>query len=312
MELRVLPKRTRVVVAICTYKRNEALECLLRSLITCADRLRGRAEIGAVIVDDSSNNEARSVAAQFENLFDLGLTYRVSGRQNISLARNLAIETAMELGDWTAMTDDDCEASPDWIKSLLYVQELTGADAVTGPMVRRVPPGSPRWLTDEPFLELGMERPPDCSELEMASTFNSMVSSAWLKAHPEIRFDPSLGVVGGEDMVFFRAARAAGLKILFSERGFVFENEPPSRATLRYQFRLFFWHGNSSYVSSIANGVRPSRMFVHGVASLLRALGRPVSRLARGQNPQLRYSCATVLHAIGKLVGPLGVRVDHR
>lgn len=312
MEPEILPEPTRVFVAICTYKRNEALGVLLQSLVACADRLRGRAEIGVVIVDDSSDNEAKPVAIQFENVFDLGLTYRVSGRQNISLARNLAIETAMELGDWTAMTDDDCEASPDWIKSLLDVQELTGADAVTGPMIRRVPSGSPRWLTDEPFLELGMERLPDRSELDMASTFNSIVSSAWLKAHPAIRFDPSLGVVGGEDMVFFRAARAAGLKIRFSDRGFVFENEPPSRATLSYQFRLFFWHGNSSYISSIANGVRPSRMFVHGVASLLRALGRPVSRMVRGQNPQLRYSCATVLHAIGKLVGLLGFRVDHR
>ena len=38
---------------------------------------------------------------------------------------------------------------------LMDTQQRTGADAVTGPMVRRVPSGSPRWLTDEPFLELG-------------------------------------------------------------------------------------------------------------------------------------------------------------
>ena len=87
----------------------------------------------------------------------------------------------------------------------------------------------------------------------------SMISSKWLKEHPTIRFHPNLGVVGGEDMVFYRTARAAGLRIRHSERGWVYENEPPSRATLSYQLRLFFWHGNSSYVTSVRSGVSPTR-----------------------------------------------------
>jgi hypothetical protein len=102
------------------------------------------------------------------------------------------------------------------------------------------------------------------------------------------------------------------LRICYAQQAFVYENEPPSRATLAYQLRLFFWHGNSSYVTSVRNGVRPSRMFLHGANSLRKALVRPVVRICRGQRPQLRYSLASVLHAVGKIVGPLGIRVRHR
>jgi succinoglycan biosynthesis protein ExoM len=304
--------RTTIAVAICTYKRNGPLTVLLESLITCADRVRERSAVGVVIVDDTKDELARPVADAFAGKFELGLLYRVSGKQNISMARNLAIETAMNLADWTAMTDDDCEAPAHWLEALLETQGRTGADAVTGRMVRRVPDGSPRWITEEPFLELGVEQFADGTEMPSAATFNTMISSGWLKANAEIRFAPAYGVVGGEDMVFFRAAKAAGLSIRFSEQGFVYENESAERATLRYQLYAYFWHGNSAALSCIESGMSRPRMFVHGATSLVRVLGRPFGRLLRGEKPQLRFSLAQVLHAVGKLLGTFGVRIEHR
>lgn len=306
------PVRTRMAVAICTYKRNDFLTRLLEALLVCAKRVRDRAAIGVAVVDDTAEGQARIVADAFADKFELGLQYKISGRQNISLARNLAIETAMAMGDWTVMTDDDCEPPAEWLEALLDLQKKTGADAVTGRIVRRVPEGSPRWITDQPFLELGQEGLPDGTEMSAAATFNSMMPSAFLREHPEIRFKPELGVISGEDMVFFRTCREAGLKIRFSEKGFVYENEPADRATFGYQLYAYLWHGNSSYVASVMTGVPRWRMFVHGCASLGRALIRPISRLARGQSPQLRYGLALSLHATGKMLGPLGVRLDHK
>lgn len=304
--------RTTIAVAICTFKRNEPLTLLLESLIASAERVRDRAAVGIVIVDDTKDEQARPVAEAFANRFELGLHYRVSGKQNISLARNLAIATAMELGEWTAMTDDDCEVPGHWLEALLETQERTGADAVTGRMVRRVPEGSPRWITEEPFLELGVEQFGDGAEMPSAATFNTMISSAWLKTNPDIRFAPAYGVVGGEDMVFFRAAKAAGLSIRFSEQGFVYENESAERSTLRYQLYVYFWHGNSAALSCIESGMSRPRMFVHGAASLVRALGRPIGRSLRGKSPQLRFGLAQSLHAVGKLLGTIGIRIEHR
>ena len=218
----------------------------------------------------------------------------------------------MALGDWTVITDDDCEPPPQWLEALLDLQHRTAADAITGGKVRRVPEGAPRWITDQPFLELGVEEYPDGSEMPTSATFNTLISSQWLRDHPEIRFDPKMGVVGGEDMVFFRAAKAAGLSIRFSHLGFTYENDSPERATLAYQLYVHFWHGNSSVLACIESGTRRWRMFVHGSASLVRACIRPIRRLVDGQTPQLRFCLAQILEAVGKILGSVGVRIDHR
>jgi glycosyltransferase involved in cell wall biosynthesis len=301
-----------IMVAICTYNRNDELALLLDALLVSVARLAGTAIVGVVIVDDSADSKAREVAERYARRFELGITYRISGRQNISLARNMVIETACEIGDWTAMIDDDCEPTPEWLEELLNTQRRTCADAVTGPMVRRVPRGSPKWLTEEPFLELGLSRAEEGAKLTVASTFNSMISSRWLKEHPAIRFQPDLGVIGGEDMVFYRAAHAAGLRICYSQKASVFENQSKSRSTLAYQLRAHYWHGNSSYVASIRSGANPVHFFLHGLNSLIQALARPFIRVCRGQYPQLRYSLASILHAIGKMMGPIGIRTEHR
>jgi succinoglycan biosynthesis protein ExoM len=308
----VVPDRTTVAVAVCTYKRNDLLTRLLEALIACAERVKDRAGVGVAIVDDTAEGQARPVAEAFADRFEVGVEYRISGKQNISLARNLAVETAIGMADWLAMTDDDCEPPPEWLEALLDVQGATGADAVTGRMVRRVPEGSPRWITEQPFLDLGVEEFADGGEVPSAATFNTMISSKWLKAHPEIRFAPEMGVIGGEDMVFFRAAKAAGLSMRFSTKGFVYENELPERATFGYQLYVHLWHGNSAALACIESGMKRGRMLVHGGASLGRAAFRPIARLATGKKPQLRYSLARLLHASGKILGSAGVRIDHR
>jgi glycosyltransferase involved in cell wall biosynthesis len=305
--------RPRIVVAVCTYERHGPLAVLLEALAANAGRLGGRAAVGVVVVDDSKDGNARGVAARFADRFELGLAYRVSGRQNIALARNLALQTATGIGDWIAMTDDDCEPAEDWLEVLLDVQARTGADAVSGILRRRVPAGSPRWLTEEPFLELGLwEGVEDEAEVTSAATHNSLLSARWLELHPDVRFDPALGVTGGEDPVFYRAAHAAGLRIRYSRRAVVYENEPPARATLRYQLRTFFWFGNSSYVTCVRGGVHPARMFLQGGKGLAGAVLRPLGRLARREPPQLRYALASALKGVGTIAGPLGLRVHHR
>jgi succinoglycan biosynthesis protein ExoM len=309
--MKPLPALPRIAVAICTYNRNDALTVLLEALLVSVARVAGRAHVGVVVVDDSAEGKAGGVVEKFVGRFELGITYRISGRKNISLARNLAIETGSEMADWTAMIDDDCEPVPEWLEAMLETQQRTGADAVTGTMVRRVAEGSPRWIIEEPFLEVGLHRFDDCAELPLASTFNSIISSRWLKDHPTIRFRPDYGVTGGEDMVFYGAAHAVGLRIHYSSRAFVYENQPLSRATFSYWLRAFFWYGNTTYLTNVWNGTHSFRMFLRGGNALRKALVRPIARLCRGERPQVRYCLASILYAIGMIIGVFGVKVEH-
>jgi succinoglycan biosynthesis protein ExoM len=302
----------RVIVAICTYNRNAPLADLLDRLIEVAEATGERAAVGVVVVDDNADRKAEPVVVGYEGRFALGIHYRVSGRQNISLARNLAVGTAAELGDWVAMTDDDCVPVRDWLVRSLDMAEQTDADAVTGPCILRVPPGSPSWLTDEPFLEDAQLRFDDGAVMHLAATNNSMISSHWWQAHPEIRFDEALGVVGGEDMVFYRTAVKAGLRVRFVAGAMVHGEEPAARATLGYQLRSRFWLGNTEFVTNdVVGDATRLRQALRAGNGLRKALQRPLVRVLHRQRPQLRYCVAAVLRAAGLMSGVLGLRVRH-
>src|SRR5680860_847224 len=171
-----LDDRPTVVVAVCTYQRNDQLRRLLQGLVVAADAARHLCRVGAVIVDDNPDQRAATVVAQFRDQLEVGVHYRLAGRQNISEARNVALESALPLSDWVAMTDDDCVPDSEWLADLITSQRRTGADAISGRMVRRAPAGSPRWLIER-FLQQGVSIFETDIELSMASTHNSMVSS---------------------------------------------------------------------------------------------------------------------------------------
>jgi glycosyltransferase involved in cell wall biosynthesis len=113
MSSRASNQPTSVAVAVWTYERNGPLEVLLRALVTNAERLGERAQVGVVVVDDSSDGQAQSVVQAFEGRFELGIHYLRSGRQNISVARNMAVSEAARIAEWVAMTDDNCEPVPE-------------------------------------------------------------------------------------------------------------------------------------------------------------------------------------------------------
>lgn len=304
--------RTSVAVYVGTFRRNEPLAQLIDSILVAADRIAGRAAVGMIVVDDNPDGAAKEVVEQFDGRFELGIHYRHVGLGNISLVRNAGLDAGIELAEWVAMTDDDCIVSPDWLAELLAVQERTGADAVTGPCVLRIPPGSPSWMTDQPFLDEGLMLSDDGAEMPVAATHNSMVSSAWFRRHPDLRFDPELGVVGGEDMVLFRTAARHGLRIHFAADALVYGYESADRTTFRYRLRSNYWLGNTECVTNLALGLasRP-RLVLRGGRLLLTGVTRPFRRLIRREPPQWRFALALAAQSAGLVLGAFGLRRAH-
>ncbi len=304
-----LPK---IMVAICTFRRNDPLRVLLRALQAVAETSTGRARIGVVVVDDNEDRRAKTIVDEFAGTFALGCHYRHSGRKNISLARNLAVDTASVESDWVAMIDDDCEPEPTWLCEFLDVIEATAADCATGAMHLRVPAGSPAWLTDQPFFQDVRLDIADRTILQFAATNNSMIRASFLREHPEIRFDPGLGRLGGEDMVFYRTAFNAGLQIRFARSAGVWGNEPADRTTFKHQVRYRFWLGNTEFITNSYFGdTSRSKLFLRGAKRLIVAVGRPFQQLMRGEKPQFRYGVASVAGAIGLISGALGLKNFH-
>lgn len=312
-DMSAMTNRARVAVAICTYHRNGPLEHLLSVLAQIALRERPAIIIGIVVVDDSKDQVARNLVESFGERFELGTTYRHSGARNISIARNLVLAAALETGaEWIAMTDDDCEPSDQWLAELLRVQKEYAADVVTGPLYRRAPEDAPQWLRTQPFLHVTAFQAETGHQMAMAFTNNSMISADLLRKNPDLRFDADFGRIGGEDMVFYREVARRGFKIIFSRDAEVFENEEEGRLTLSYQLRRHFWIGNSSVLTSLQSGASKRRMAIHGVATLARAIRRPIARLAQGKSAQFIYGVALICEAAGKIAGVTGIRFKHK
>lgn len=309
------PTPTSVAVYCCTHRRNPELRRLLESLAVAAGEVQPDIGVAVVVVDDNVDGRAESVVDAFDDSsFDLGLHYRHTGSGNISTARNAGLVAASELGEWVAMTDDDCVVSKEWLAELCRIQRERSADAVTGPMVLRFAPGSPDWLVEEPFDELGSFGDLDDGAIvELCATHNSMLRASLLREDPSLRFDTALGRLGGEDMVFYRKVLATGATAAFARHAMVWGEESAARSTLRYQLRQALWLGNSEAVTNLTSGSAGRvRLALRGSRRVADAVARLGGRLGRRANPQLRYTAALALRGLGLVLGAGGLRIEHR
>jgi succinoglycan biosynthesis protein ExoM len=301
-----------LVVTVCTYRRNEPLGRLLAALARNSTSLTGRATLAVVVVDDNPDGRAAAVVERFATDSELEVHYRTSGEGNISLARNIGLETALARADWIALTDDDCEPVDTWLTAHLDAQARWGCDVVTGPCLLAGTDDAPRWLSDQPFLEDAQFRFDDGAVLATAATNNSFLRAQLLRDNPDLRFDPALGVVGGEDMVFYRTAARHGATIRFAEAAVVRGHEPPERWTFAYQVRSKYWLGNTEFVTNRRLGeAHRGRWAARGAVAILRAVARPFQRLVRRESPQVRYAVASGARGLGMLAGAAGREVRH-
>ncbi|MEM7325208.1 MAG: glycosyltransferase [Actinomycetota bacterium] len=304
---------TSVAVYVCTHKRNGPLVDLLTSVNAAADNVQPDIAVAAVVVDDNPDGRAEPVVDGFEHTFALGLHYTHTGSQNISTARNRGVETAMGLADWVAMTDDDQTVSPMWLAELFAAQRTHDADAVTGPVFVQYGPDSPSWLGDQPFSELLEAQPRvDGEQVDTCSTGNSMILTSWLEAHPDIRFRKDLGVIGGEDMVFYRGAIQQGLRAFYALKAEAYQLQPPERSTYRHQLRSAYWLGNTSFLTGFEAGeAGRGRLAIRGTRKMVEAAISPVKRLVSGDPAHLRFAIAEAAFGAGMLAGTAGVKVPH-
>jgi GT2 family glycosyltransferase len=109
-----------VTVAICTKDRPSDLRRCLASCVSIRDQV-----LEIVVVDNaSSTDETRRVAEA------AGVRYLREDTPGLSAARNCAIASAR--GEVIAFTDDDCEATPEWIPALLEPYRDRAVGGVTG------------------------------------------------------------------------------------------------------------------------------------------------------------------------------------
>ena len=304
--------RTRVMVCMTTHRRNDALRRLLDALVAVAEDAAELADVGVVVVDDNPDGRAESVVKEFVGRYPLDVHYRFTGAENISIGRNAALEAGIELGDWILMTDDDCEPPSDWVVEMLSARERFGADIVTGPRSYRSVAAAPSWYSAQRYHEDSEIRYPDGSVPDHGCTANVLLSCAFLRTHPDVRFQDALGRLGGEDMVFFHAAENAGANHRFSETAITYEYVPLERTQLRSLLRTSFWYGNNeAVINERTHEWTRWRLLLRGTRRAVEPQLRLVLAAARRDGADWRGSLYDSMRGLGLVVGAFGVRINH-
>src|SRR5437870_4677629 len=145
-----MPNDTKhISVCVCTFKRPHFLKRLLEGL--GEQDTDGLFTYSIIIADNDHLESAKAVVSEFAATSTITTRYCVEPQQNISLARNKAIEKAD--GDFIAFIDDDELPTKRWLMTLFKACNEYGVDGVLGPVKRYFDETPPKWLIKGNFYE---------------------------------------------------------------------------------------------------------------------------------------------------------------
>ena len=111
-----------------TYNRADELKCLYRSLKQQSIDLE---IIEFIISDDGSTDSTKTMVENWIKESEISVKFITQKNQGPGSARNQGMKVA--LGDLFLFIDSDCEAHPDWIKTIYEEYQQNKFDAFGGP-----------------------------------------------------------------------------------------------------------------------------------------------------------------------------------
>jgi len=211
-----------ICVCVCTFKRVEYLEQLLREL--GKQETAGQFSFSAVICDNDGARSAEALVAKIGPSLPYPVRYCVEARQNIALARNKAIENAD--GDFVAFLDDDEVPVAKWLLSLFEAVNQHGADGALGPVKPRYDTAPPPWVVKGKFYDRPSYPTGFVIDWRKGRTGNVLLKTEVFNGGKEL-FRPEFRT--GEDQDFFRRVIQNGCKFVWCEEALAYEFVPPVR-----------------------------------------------------------------------------------
>jgi len=225
-------------VLICTYRRPELLLKTLAGIERCA---AGVGRVRAVVVDNDAQQSAREATLAWARTAAIDVTYLSQPLQNISLTRNMGLDNAT--APWIALIDDDEVPDAGWLSAMLATAAQYEADVVFAPVISEFDPGAPSWATQGTLFQRKRFATGTVIPLKEARTGNVLLRADRL-ARDRVRFDPELGLSGGEDSEFFTRLAREKYRMVWCDEACVREWTPPSRTTLSWVLKRAFRVGS--------------------------------------------------------------------
>jgi succinoglycan biosynthesis protein ExoM len=221
-----------VSIVIPTFRRPAALSRCIDSCIaqTGLDRLAYE----VVVVDSCPQRSARDTVHGIASRGCQQIVYTHQPLPGIAQARNHGITTAR--APLIAFIDDDECADPNWLTHLLGTQSKFDADVVFGRVVGVIEENSsadPEFVRDFYSIDLRQQSGPIMDE---GGSGNVLLRKERC-FQGGYAFNPQLGFVGGEDVLFFRQLARTGATMVWCCEAVTYEMIPFRRTTHAYILR---------------------------------------------------------------------------
>jgi succinoglycan biosynthesis protein ExoM len=225
-----------ISVCILTFKRPAFLQRLLEDVVK--QEAAGRFTLSIVVADNDAQRSAEELVSKFAATSPVPVTYCVEPQQNISLARNRAIENAT--GDLIAFIDDDEFPAPRWLLTLFETCEQRGVAGVLGPVNCHFDEKPPNWVVKGKFYERHTYPTGFVIHWTQGRTGNVLFKREILEPG-EMVFNPEFHRAGDQD--FFRRMIAKGHVFIWCHEAVAYEVVPPIRWTRKFMLKRAFLRG---------------------------------------------------------------------
>ncbi len=231
-----------ITVCICTYKRPHLLRHLLDEL--ASQDTGGQFTYSIVIVDNDQLRSAEAIALDFAVRCPIPINYCVESRQNISLARNKAVESAT--GDFIAFIDDDEYPTRSWLWTLFKTLKERNVDGVLGPVKPDFEQGAPKWVVKGKFYDRPTYPTGLVIDRQKGRTGNVLLRRR-IFAADELPFRPEFRT--GEDQDFFGRMIQKGHVFIWCDEAVAYEVVPAIRWKRGFMLRRALLQGSSSFLN---------------------------------------------------------------
>lgn len=227
-----------ICVCICTFQRPQFLHRLLEAL---KRQVTGdQFTYSVVVVDNDYLRSAEAEVAAFVASASVPIRYCVEPEQNISKARNKAIENA--IGDYLALIDDDEFPNENWLLTLLEACRRYDVDAVVGPVLRHFDEKPPKWIVKGNFWQR-VTYPTGTVLDKGKGRINNALLKREVFAGCQEPFRPELRA--GEDQDFVMRMVEQGRTFVWCNEAVVHEIIPPMRWKRSFMLRRSLLQGSA-------------------------------------------------------------------
>ena len=282
-----------ICVCVCTYRRNQMLEHLLRKI--ALQETDGLFDYSIAVVDNDVAGPARETVMRLRDELGLDITYGIEAVQTISAARNHALWLAK--GNYIAIIDDDEFPPTHWLRKLYRAIQTFDVDGALGPVHPFFENKPPDWLVKSRFCERPVHRTGTLLIWDQTRTGNVLLKKDVFDKH-QLRFDLKYKT-SGSDKEFFREAMQRGCRFVAVEEAPVYEIVPLERQTKKYYLRRAILQASNErkYRAPLLHGILKVKIPLKAIAALIvYTLILPFSTFA-GSHSVIKYAEKCAYHA---------------